>query len=37
MISMNIKNFFLTAIMALLTIAAIGTLAGEIILKGRNK
>lgn len=37
MISMNIKSFFLTAVMALLTIAAIGTLAGEIITKGRNK
>lgn len=37
MISMNIKSFFLTAVMALLTIAAIGLLAGEIILKGRQK
>ena len=37
MISMNIKSFFLTAVMALLTIAAIGALAGEIILKWRDK
>lgn len=37
MISMNIKSFFLTAVMALLTIAVIGALAGEIILNWRDK
>nr|AHF24354.1 anti-sigma-YlaC factor ylaD [uncultured bacterium Contig575] len=37
MISLNIKSFFLTAVTALLTIAAIGLLAFEIIRKGRDK
>ena len=35
MISLNIKSFFLTAVTALLTIAAIGVLAVEIIQRGR--
>ena len=34
MISLNIKSFFITAVMALLTIAAIGLLAVDIIGKG---
>ena len=34
-ISLNIKSFFLTAVMALLTIASIVLLAGEIIMNGR--
>ena len=36
MISLNVKSFFLTAVMALLTIAAVGLLAYDIIQKGRN-
>lgn len=37
MISLNVKSFFITAVMALLTIAAIGLLALGIIGKGRNE
>lgn len=36
MISLNTKSFFLTAVMALLTIAAIGLLAYEVVRKVRN-
>lgn len=37
MIFLNIKSFFLTSVMALLTIAGIGALAVEIIGKGRRE
>lgn len=37
MISLNIKSFFITAVMALLTIAAIGLLAFEIIRRGNER
>lgn len=37
MISLNMKSPFLTAVMALLSIAAIGLIAAEIILKGRKE
>ena len=35
MISVNVKSFFITAVIALLTITAIGLLALEIIQNGR--